>query len=113
MTTSTLFSNVSENQNQAGQPFVPANTVVDTGASGTMSPTFTLTVTPVTGWAKATLGVSADNLSFLPLGEIYESPTGTGTQVQTVAPPLNARRYYSTTALTVSPGATCTLTVTY
>ena len=111
MTTSTLFSTVSENQNQAGQPFVPANTVVDTG--GTTRPFFTLTVTPSTGWAKAEVAVSADNSTFLPLGEIYSAPTGGGTITHTMHPPPTARRYFSATAFTVSPGATATLTMTY
>ena len=113
MTTSTLFSSVSENQNQAGQPFVPANTVVDVGANGTLRPIFTLAVTPPTGWASATIGVSADNLSFLPLSVVTVSPGGTGTQTQTAHPPLTAHRYFSATAMTVSPGATATLTMAY
>lgn len=110
MTTSTLLSSVSENQNQAG-PFVPANAVVDTGVNGTMAPSFTLTVTPVTGWASATLGVSTDNVNFNPLGSIYEAPTGTGTQTASFSIP--ARRYFNALAMQVSPGATATLTITY
>lgn len=114
MTTATLITSASENQNQAGQPFAPANPIVNTGnASGSWRPIFTLTVTPSTGWGRSTIGASADGVSFLPIGSIEVAPGGTGTQTQSFHAPLTARQYFTATAMTVSPGATLTLTMAY
>jgi hypothetical protein len=120
VTTSTLFSTLSYNQNAAGPP-VPAGTIVNTG--GLIFETgFTLTVTPPTGWAQANIAFGDDGVSFPGHVTLLESPTGTGTTTHRqrfhagVTRPDGANdgaQYFQAELTTISPGATATLTMTY
>ena len=120
MTTSTLLSSISQNQNQAG-PAVPAPSVVDAGAL--VGPvTFTLTVTPTSGWAEAAVRAGPDNVAFPFCFSVVCGPQAGGTStllVDAVAhtnQPSNTpdgMRYFTSEMMTVSPGATATLTMTY
>lgn len=121
MTTSTLFSSVGYNQNAGGPP-VPAQTVVNT--SGMIErANFTLTVSPVTGWAEAVINWGPDNINFPGQMSIFENPTGTGTVVQdqrfrsaglsAASGGNDGAQYFKAELVTISPGATATLTMTY
>lgn len=111
MTTATIFSSVSYNQNAAGTAPIPAPTVVNTGAPITRQ-MFMLTVTPSTGWAKAAVRGSAGGTDFHAVGEVFAAPFGNGTGMLPVHDSV-ARQYFSGEVFEVSPGASATLTVTY
>lgn len=122
MTTSTLFSALGSNQNQAGPP-VPALTVVNTGGLITRAD-FTLTVTPTTGWAEAALTYGPDNISFPGQQSIYCSPTAGGTTTEgrrfhgallepNAGSAPDGAQYFKAELMNVAPGATATLTMTY
>ena len=74
MASATLFSTLGSNQNQAGPP-VPALTVVDAGGVVERA-TFTLTVTPSTGWAEAWVNCGPDNINYPGQYAIFSAPTG-------------------------------------
>lgn len=131
MTTSTLISAVGSNQNQAGPP-VPALTVINTGGLVTHVD-FTLTVAaPSPLPVSATLGASAeavilygpDNISFPGQVSMYCSPTSGGTTTHgvrihganlepTAGSAPDGAQYFKAELLSVTPGATATLTMTY
>jgi hypothetical protein len=113
MTTATIFSTASENQNAAGQPFVPVNTVVNTG-SPINHWVWQLTVTPSTGWAKAAVRGSLGGTDYVSVGEVFVAPNSGGTvKVGAHSPPAD-RQYFTGTLLEVGPpGTTAALTMTY
>jgi hypothetical protein len=121
MTTQTLFSGISYNQNRAGPP-VPANTVVNAGALVTHVE-FALTVTPSTGWAEAQINWGPDGVNFPGQMTIYEAPTGNGTTTLGVRPHGGAlepaaggndgAQYFKAELTKIAPGAAATLTATY
>ena len=123
MTTGTLFSNIGYDQNAGGPP-VPAATVVNTGGLITKAD-FTLTVTPSTGWAEAAVWWGPDNVAWPGMFGIYSAPSGGGTVTETkrfhaaalepaVQPAANdGPQYFKAELVTISPGATATLTMTY
>lgn len=121
MTTSTLISSVPYPQNLAGPP-VPANSVVNAGALVEHAE-FTLSVTPSTGWAEASINWGPDGVGYPGQMTVYEAPTGTGTTTMGArihSCPLSpasggndGAQYFKAELMKVSPGATATLTVTY
>ena len=94
---------------------MPNPTIVNTTTPVTRN-AYTLTVTPATGWAKATTRCSADGINFVGDDEMFCAP-GTGTvssgQGSGGAPIGQAFQYFSGEIIEISPGATATLTVTY
>lgn len=118
MTTSTLFSSVPFAQNLAGPP-VPTNTVVNAGGLVTHVD-FTLTVTPASGWAEASVIWGPDGVNFSGQTAVYCAP-GAGSTTQGFRIHMNVpviggtdgAQYFQAEAMNVSPGATATLTVTY
>lgn len=120
MTTATLFSSVSYDQNLGGPP-VPAETVVDAGGFITHAD-FTLTVTPSTGWAEAAVQFGPDNVNWPGQVAVYCAPgagaTTQGARFHYGSPSGGAvggdgARYFKALVLNVSPGATATLTMVY
>lgn len=120
MTTSTLFSALGYNQNAAG-PAVPAATVVNTGGLITKAG-FTLTVTPATGWAEAAVSWGPDGVQYPGVRSIFCGPQAGGTTTEThgihagTNEPSNTAdgaQYFVAELVTISPGATATLTMTY
>lgn len=121
MTTATLFSSIGYNQNASGPP-VPANTVVNAG-NFVERVTFTLTVTPSTGWARAAINWGPDGVNYPGQMSIEEAPTGTGTQTEThrihgaaLSPASGGNdgaQYFKAELMTIAPGATATLTMMY
>lgn len=120
MTTSTLFSTISYNQNEAG-PMVPANTIVNAGNLITRAG-FTLTVSPVTGWAEASVAWGPDGVNFPGQLSVFENPTGTGTVTveqrfhggtNQPSNTTDGAQYFQARLVTISPGATATLTMAY
>ncbi len=120
MTTSTLFSSLGYNQNAAGPP-VPAATVVNVG-NLIQRADFTLTVTPSTGWAQASISWGPDGTNYPGNMSIIESPTGTGATTNGhrfhsgVNQPSNTKdgaQYFQAELTVISPGATATLSMTY
>lgn len=113
MTTTTIASGVSYNQNINGIAPVPAPTVVNAGAPVTQR-VFTLVVSPTTGWAKAAIKEGSDGVNFPRGGEVFVAPNSGGSATDTMAgtmdPPL---QYFTGELLEVSPGATATLSITY
>ena len=113
MTTTTIFSSVSYNQNINGIAPLPAPTIVNAGGLITQR-VYTLTVTPSTGWAKAAIKEGPDGVNFPRGTEVFVAPNSGGTATDGFAglidPPI---QYFSGEVLEVSPGATATLTVTY
>ena len=102
---------------------LPPLTVVNTGGLITRA-MFTLTVTPATGWAAASVMWGADNVNFPGQMSVFEAPTGSGSVNQAMhfhsaALEPNAgggndgAQYFKAEAMNVSPGATATLTMTY
>jgi hypothetical protein len=121
MTTATLFSSVPAAQNQAGPPN-PSNTVVNAGGLVTHAD-FTLTITPSTGWGQASINWGPDGVNYPGQVVIYEAPTGTGSTTQAWRPHSIAlepaaggndgAQYFKAEMMSLSPGATATLTITY
>lgn len=115
MTTSTICSSVSYNQNAGAIAPVPAPSVVDAG-SNVNKHAFTLTVSPTTGWAKAATRMGTDGVNYPRGGEVLVSPNSGGASASAAGgggeqPPA---RYFTGEILEVGPaGATATLTVTY
>lgn len=109
MTTATIFSNLSVNQNAFGVQS-PPNTIVDAGSPIDRA-SATLTVTPSTGWAEASIQGGFDGLNWIGAQEIFVSPNAGGTQ--TVTARFAPHRYVTAVLVKVSPGALATLTVTY
>jgi hypothetical protein len=112
MTVATVFSTISYNQNQGG-PVVPAPSVINAGAPVNRH-AFTLTVTPSSGWAKASLSAGLDGVNYTRQTEVFCSPgigtsatPGGGSSIQ------GAYQYFTGEVTECSPGATATLTVTY
>lgn len=120
MSSATLFSSVSQNQNAAG-PAGPANTTANLGGLVTRL-AYTLTVTPSSGWAEASIAAGPDNSAF-PFAESMYCAPGAGSTTHTaryhgaaLSPASGGNdgvRYVKATAMTVSPGATAMLTVAY
>lgn len=114
MTTVTVFSGLSMNQNAQGGISGAAmpNTVINTGTP--IDRAFaTLTVTPSTGWAEASIMGGFDGVNWLGASEIVCAPNSGG-----VAGAAGARfaphPYITAVLLNVGPpGAAATLTVTY
>jgi hypothetical protein len=120
LTTSTLFSTLSYDQNAAGPP-VPALTVVNAGGLITRAE-FTLTVTPSTGWAEAAVSYGPDGVNFPGTRSLFEAPTGTGSittehrfhgGTNQPSNTTDGAQYFQASLVTISPGATATLTITY
>jgi len=121
MTTSTLFSALGYAQNEAGPP-VPALTVVNTTTPITRA-SFTLTVSPATGFAEAALSYGPDGVSYPGMQSLYCGPQAGGTTTHALhfhdgaasggASGADAAQYFRAELLNVSPGATATLTMTY
>jgi hypothetical protein len=121
MTTATLFTSVPAPQNQAG-PANPANPIVNTG--GLVSHVeFTLVITPSTGWGAAAVNWGPDGVSYPGQFTIYEAPTGTGSTTQgtrihsiplePAASGNDGAQYFKAEMMSLAPGATATLTMTY
>ena len=122
MASATLFSTLGSNQNQAGPP-VPALTVVDAGGVVERA-TFTLTVTPSTGWAEAWINWGPDNINYPGQYAIFSAPTGGGTVTETkrihganqspnAGGGLDGARYFKAELVKIAPSCTATLTMSY
>ncbi len=112
MTTATIASSISYNQNQGG-PVVPAPSIVNAGAVTTQR-VYTLTVTPTTGWAKASWQEGTDGTNFPRGGEVFCAPNSGGSAIDAVATVDPPMRYMTGQITEVGPaGTTATLAVTY
>jgi hypothetical protein len=119
MTQATLFSNVGQAQNQAG-PYVPAGTVVNTGAPTTHY-SCVLTVTPSTGWCEATVGGGPDGVNFPEQCDLFVAPGGTGTiefghRTYSGGPggAVGGTQYFQAEVMSLGPpGATATMVIKY
>jgi hypothetical protein len=121
MTTATLFSNVPYGQNLAGPP-VPANATVNAGAV-LQHADFTLTVTPSSGFAEASVAWGGDGVNYPGQMSVYVAPGSGGSQVHGLrfhSGPLSpasggkdGAQYFTANLLKLSPGATASLTMTY
>jgi hypothetical protein len=120
MTTATLVSGIGYNQNQGG-PAVPAPTVVNTGALIELAQ-FTLTVSPTTGWGTVAINWGPDGVNWPGQKMMIEAPTGTGAVTETsrfhagTNQPSNTpdgAQYFKAEVMSVSPGASLTLSMTY
>lgn len=122
MTTSTIFSTIPFAQNNAGVP-VPSNTIVNAGGLVERF-SFSLSVTPVTGWAEAAVSWGPDGVNYPGQISIFESPTGTGTQTEAhrahgallepgAGGDKDGAQYFKGELMSISPNTTATLTVTY
>lgn len=108
MTTATLFSSVSANQNAAGSS-VP-NAIVNTGSPIDRA-TATLTVTPATGWADATIMGGFDGKNWLGGQSVFCAPNSGGSIAETHR--FAAHQYVTAVLTNVAPGCAATLTITY
>lgn len=120
MTTATLVSSISYNQNLAGPP-VPAPTVVNAGGL-ILEGTLKLTTSPTTGWGQVAVSWGPDNVNWPGQFTMQEQPTGTGSVTQNVRfhagtnQPSNTpdgAQHFKAEVMDVSPGAALTLTLTY
>lgn len=112
MTVATILTSVPNNQNAAGYPPVPTPTVVNAGAPVARW-VGTLTVTPSSAWAKASLMAGPDGVNFDEYIEVYVAPNGTGTNAESRHSPPAGKQYFTGEITGIAPGATATLTVTY
>ena len=112
MTTSTIVSSISYNQNQGGA-VVPAPSIVNAGAVVAQR-VYTLTVSPTSGWAKASYAEGTDGVNYPRGGEVFVAPNSGGSAIDAVATVDPPMRYMTGQITEVGPaGATATLTVTY
>ena len=122
MTTSTLISAVGYPQNAAGPP-VPANSVVNIGALIARAD-FTLTITPSTGWGTVMINWGPDGVSYPGQMSMIETPTGTGAVTEGkrfhsallepgAGSAPDGAQYFKAEVMSLSPGASATLTMTY
>lgn len=117
MTTATLFSTVSQNENAAG-PFVPTPTIVNAGAPVTRW-NVVVTVTPATGWCEVNVLAGPDGVNFPTQCVVYAAPgAGTGSYGLRggsvgADSPQAAMQYFQAEVLKISPNTTATATITY
>jgi hypothetical protein len=109
MTTATIFSGVSSNQN-AGPNQYASNAVVNAGAPVDRA-SATLTVTPSTGFAEATILGGFDGQNWIGGAVAYVAPNSGG--VVTASSRFPAHQYFTGLLTNIAPGCTATLTVTY
>ena len=110
MTTTTIFSGLSLNQQDAGLQSMP-NTIVSAPLPGFDRASVTLTVTPSTGWAEATVFGSFDNANWIGGGVAYVAPNSGGTE--TVGNHFTTHPYATAVLTKIAPGCTASLTFTY
>lgn len=113
MTTSTIFSSVPVDQNAGGYPPIPTPSVINAGAPVNKH-SFTLTVTPTTGWAKAAVRAGLDGVNYPRGSEVFVAPnTGGLNEVSAGGSMSGPWQYFSGEVIEVSPGCAATLTVTF
>ena len=111
MTTTTIFSTISYNQNADG-PVVPANTNANAGAPISRA-VYTLTVTPSTAFANVSLSGGPDGVNWPWQSAMRVEPNSGGTISQPTDLLPEGTQYLGGQLQGIAPGATATLTVTY